>query len=216
MLKDLRVVRTSAHIASDAADIAREAYAEGRIEHEPEITDRMLGAIESCLNYTQVNGLVWQAKTFTSRGRNAQETQYGADFMGVLDVDLPNYKVTKGFLAQAKRLERDQPVYSKARNQMTSQCEAMLSRTCESFLFVYSREEFGVVPAVAVLASNGVNPWGLYPKAISTFFELHFESFIGDPRISAPNEDGLRALSEEFRVGKTLWLRLGLTNTLVT
>ena len=212
MLKDLQVIQDSARIAAKAADKARRAYVKGRVEHEPDITDRMLAAIESSLDGTLVKDLVWEAKTLTSRGPTAQETQYGADFMGVLDIDLPQYKVIKGFLAQAKRIEPGERLRKDDRSRMIEQCEKMLSYTCASFMFIYSHEEFRVAPAIAVLASEGINPWGLYPKAISTFFELHFESFLGDRQIKAATPEALRNLSEDLSVRRTLWLRLRLAN----
>ena len=62
MLKELRVIRRSARIAADATRTAVDAYAKDRIEHEPHITDRMLGGIERELDGKKIKGLVWEAR----------------------------------------------------------------------------------------------------------------------------------------------------------
>lgn len=169
MLKDFRVVRRSARIAAEAALTARDAYAAGRVKHEPEITDRMLGAIERDLDGRTIKGLKWEATSLTNTTRNSEESLYGADFMGVLNVDLDRYRVSKGFLAQAKRIGPEALLRKRDSDRLLKQCDLMLSRIVASFVFLYSRDDFGVVPAAAVLASDGVNPWTLYPRAISSF-----------------------------------------------
>lgn len=49
MMKEMPVVRRSAYRLAKASRAARDAYVDGRAGHEPEITDRMLGEIESFL-----------------------------------------------------------------------------------------------------------------------------------------------------------------------
>ena len=206
MLKDLRVVRRSARIAADNALGARDAYAHGRIKHEPEITDRMLGAIENGLNGRRLKGVKWEAATLTNAGANSEESRFGADFMGVLDINLDTYRISKGFLAQAKRIEPDGYFRKRERERLLNQCKRMLSRSIASFVFLYSRDDIRVVPASAVCASSAVNPWDLYPIAISGFFERHFECFFGDIRISSSNIRDLRLLSDEFDVRSAVLL----------
>ncbi len=47
MIRRLKGVRRVAREISDAADGALDAYREGRVEEEPQLTDRILGAIEN-------------------------------------------------------------------------------------------------------------------------------------------------------------------------
>src|SRR6266487_4507166 len=99
MLKYRRIVRASARRIAAAAHRTVDDLAAQRVEHEPEFTSEMLGRMKEAMNGYHVGGVQWTAKTLTSHGPNAQERRFGADFMGVLDLDLPEYKVRKGFLA---------------------------------------------------------------------------------------------------------------------
>jgi hypothetical protein len=102
MLAYYRAVReASAHIAR-AIDHSVAALHEKRVEQEPAMTDRMLGSIEESLSDYRVRGIRWTAKTLTDRGRGSEESKCGADFMGVLNISLPEFDVSKGFLAQAR------------------------------------------------------------------------------------------------------------------
>ena len=71
------------------------SYQDGVIEHEPTFTDRLLGSIEEAMEDFSVKGVRWRSKTLTFQGPHAQETQYGADFVGVLNIRIPGYSVTK-------------------------------------------------------------------------------------------------------------------------
>lgn len=208
MLKDLRVVRRSARIAANAALTARDAYANGRVKQETSITDRMLNAIELGLDGRVIKGLRWEAATLTNNMKNSEESRYGADFLGVLSINLNSYQITKGFLAQAKRIGPDSYFPPKEKTRLLTQCNLMLSHTIASFVFLYSRDDISIVPATAVVASNGVNPWQLYPRSISSFFERHIECFIGDPRIASTNILDLRMLSEEVGVRRAILMSL--------
>lgn len=205
MLKELRVIRSSASVVAEAALTARDAYARGLVEHEPEITDRMLGAIEGRLSGELIKGFTWEAKTFTNKGPSAQEARCGADFMGILSTNLSKYKTNKFFLAQAKRAE---PGGRIERGRLLEQCSKMLSFTSAAFVFLYSKADFKVVPASAVVASGGVNPWELYPRAVSSFIELHFVSFLGDTTTNGASIVSPDYLPEEYGVRRALWLSL--------
>jgi hypothetical protein len=197
MIRRLEIVRDAAAHVADAAERVSGALRAGRIEQEPAFTDRMLGAIEEAMRDYHAKGVSWTAKTLTDRGRNAQEHRHGADFAGVLSIDLPEFKVKKGFLAQAKMLEPRAGMPKSEFHRMKGQCEAMLTQTPDSFVFLYSRDGVTVVPAVSVVSSEPRNPHELYSRSISRFYEEHFESFIGDRRVNAPTP----AMLEELRRG---------------
>ena len=200
MLRYYGIVRESAQRLADAIDHTVQTFADGRVEQEPAFTDRMLGGIEEALREFQVKGVHWRAKTLTDRGRHAQEKKYGADFMGVLSVDFPDFKVEKGFLAQAKI---DTPLMDL--RSLHSQGERMLSLSPDSFVFLYSREGVKVVPAVAVIGTQ-MHPSELYSRSAARFFEEHFQSFIGDRAISAPRLDVLEGLRERYEARSLLYL----------
>jgi hypothetical protein len=111
------------------------ALADSRVEQEPAFTDRMLGHIEEAMNGYVTKGVRWTAKTLTDRGRNSQEQEFGADFAGVLDIDLEDFNVKKGFLAQAKKVEPFDRVSNSELQRMSVQCNQMLQYTPDTFLF---------------------------------------------------------------------------------
>src|SRR2546426_425594 len=115
----------------------------------------------------RTRGVRWTAKTFTSQGPKAQERTFGADFMGVVEFNLPEYQVTKGFLAQAKRVEHGEHITPREWNRMVEQCKQMLSITAECFVFVYARTGIIVVPALAIASATASrNPHDFYSRKI--------------------------------------------------
>ena len=84
MNKRYAVIRESARRVARAANETLPTLKDGRIEQEPAFTDRMLGRIEYSMERCRTKNLRWTAKTLTDRGRNSQESRYGADFMGGL------------------------------------------------------------------------------------------------------------------------------------
>lgn len=207
MIRGYGIVREAATRVAEAAEGTVEALRDGRVEQEPDYTSRMLGRIELAMNEFETKGVVWTAKVLTDRGPNAQEKEYGADFMGVLDIKLPEYAVTKGFLAQAKMIEPDSPITPAEWNRMKAQCENMLSVSPDSFLFVYSQNGTIVIPAASIVSLNERhNPHDLYFRKLQRFYEEHFECFIGDRRIHAPTIEALKTLREEMNARRLLYL----------
>lgn len=196
MLAYYQAVRGAATQIADAINDAVEALIAGRVEQEPAMTDRMLGAIEQSLKGYADKGIFWHAKTLTDRGRAAQETQYGADFMGVLNIYLPGFVVAKGFLAQAK-LVRDGSIGDTGI--LKDQCEKMLQLSPDSFVFLYAKEGVRVVPAISVVACD-FDPLLLYQRSAQRFFEEHLQCFIGDRKIHAATPQALKQLAEHFEV----------------
>jgi hypothetical protein len=212
MLPHYRAVREAGRLIAGAADRVVEALRQGRVEQEPAMTDRLLGAIEESLQGKTTHGIIWEAKTLTDRGRGAQETEFGADFMGVVNIDLPDYQVAKGFLAQAK-LARDARSIDRA--DLRRQCGKMLDHSPASYVFVYSPDGIRVVPAIAVIASK-VGLDELYARSVGRFFEEHFECFIGDQAIVAATPDTLDSLRERFDARRVILLRAHSTATVAT
>lgn len=176
-------------IIANAANAVAEGYARGRYPDEVAITGNLAGRIEAGLNGYASGGILWQVKTLSPY---TEEKPYGADFMGILTLALPDFSVTKGFLAQSKRQESGQKLDASEWKRLQSQCEKMLARTPASFVFVYARNGIVVVPAISVLASTGREDLHtLHPKKVQNFFREHFECYIGDRKIDQPS---LRAL----------------------
>jgi hypothetical protein len=191
MLAKLPIAKEFGRRIAHAADRARIALGDGRAEQEPAVTDRMIASIEAEFDTPERNRFYWSAKTLTDRGRGSQESKYGADFLGVLRINIDGFRITKGFLAQAKLAYRNSSADQQA---LASQCRKMLTLSPTSFVFVYSEDDFRVIPAISVLAGSG-SIQGHYTRGIRRFFEEHIECFIGDSNISAATPVGLEDLA---------------------
>lgn len=124
-------------------------------------------------------------------------------------MDLPDYKIAKGLLAQAKRVEPRAHFSLREWNRLVKQSEAMLDLSTASFIFLYSRSNIKVLPAIAVTAAQGpCNPHELYARGVSRFYEEHFECFVGDWNIHTANI----ATLEELQARHGLQLRLRSSN----
>lgn len=196
MLAYYQAVRGAATRIASAIDGSVEALRARRVEHEPAVTDRMLGAIEESLRGFTEKGIRWEAKTLTDRGRGSQESKYGADFMGVLKINLPGFRVSKGFLAQAKLVREGD---AGDLDELKRQCEKMLKLSPASFVFLYSSDGVRVVPALSALSSSG-SPVELYSRSAQRFFEEHLQCFVGDRSIASAHASTLDELREQFQV----------------
>lgn len=198
MLRHYGTVTAVADAISEAADGAFDAYVEGRVTEEPKITERISYAIEERLKNLNVNGVDWRAYPLrTSSGMAAEEKRHGADLMGVLDINLLDYRAKKGFLVQAKRAEPGRSFWQREWNLLIDQCEKMIARTPDSFVFVYSLSEgIKVFPANAVLGSKSKDIFDLHNHGIWQFFMDHLKCFIGDPRLNSPYIQTLDALAD--------------------
>ena len=230
MIRHLHSVRGIARLISSAADGALEAYRSGRVEEEPQITDRIIGAIENrvgpdspfaevgpletvssddAVRYTSTafedvadkppGRIVWNARTLrTGRGRAAEEKRHGADLMGVLDINIPNYHVTKGFLAQAKLAEPERALSKRDWKRLHDQCETMLRRTPDSFVWVYSKQKgIRIFPAISVVELDSRNIFDPLRSQCIQFFRISLGVF---HRRSSPELD---KYSHFGRLGRT-------------
>jgi len=222
ILRDL-----SKHIEKAAA-IAVEDLQEGIVETEPSLTDRFIGAMEGRLSTLEIGGYRFKIRTLRDRGRGAPEHEFGADLVGVLDVDIPSYKVSKGFLAQAKLANKGEitvklpgscPGYEypeitvsiprdPSSSRLVSQCKQMLSVTPDSYVFVYSQFGIFVIPASAItsIAPGSCRP--VYSKRIGGFFMEHMMSFIGDLGLEATSDDALRSCRERTNARYAMLLEM--------
>lgn len=196
-------VRKAAQIIGAAITGAETALLTGQVEQEPAMTDRMLGRIEQALSGVEINGIVWKAKTLTDRGRYAQESKIGADFMGVLEVRIPGYSVKKGFLAQSKLIRR---FGSLDMRELVSQCERMLQLSPVSYVFLYEPVGVSVVSANSIVAAGG-NLDAVKRHKARKFFADHLECMIGDRAISSPTPQGLEELLHRAHVRRGIVIR---------
>lgn len=193
-------ITKAAKIIGAAINGAETDLREQLIEHEPAMTDRMLGRIVQALEGARINGIIWKAKTLTDRGTGSQESRVGADFMGVLEVATPGYFIKKGFLAQAKMIRRNGFLDTR---DLVEQCERMLDLSPEAYVFLYKESGVEVISANAVVGSSG-NLNAIKPQKAQKFFQQHLECMVGDRKISSPTPAGLDDLLQRAEARRGL------------
>jgi hypothetical protein len=116
------------------------------------MTDRLVQSVRTALDGRRIGNLRWRARTLNARGPGPEEKRQGADVLGALEIDLEEYKVKKGFLWQAKVIERGQRLSAREWERLQDQCRTLLERWHDSFAVISSREE-GVrfIPAQEIL-----------------------------------------------------------------
>jgi hypothetical protein len=200
------VVRKFGNLISVAEKQTLGAMAEGRIEMETAVTDHFLTQVEqSFREHGQTEHIAFKAWFLSDRGPKSTEHEFGADFCGVLNVRLPEFTHTKGFLSQAKisgrglRIEPSQRGLSpvtvsddKESRRLRNQIDKMLSVTHESFVIIYGADGFVVVPATSVKSLHGTGP--IYAKPVQGFFKEYLMCFIGDPTLRAGDAASLEEL----------------------
>jgi hypothetical protein len=194
---------------SEAAEAAVQdvltQLAASRIEQEPDFTSQFVAGMRGEFRRSGFEQYNWDVKVLTDRGRGAQERTYGADLLVVQHFDSPDYRVTKGFLAQAK-LGARRP----APRGIVEQCDRMLDVTPEAFVFRYDRTGIMVTSAAAAVASDGELDQ-LRWKPFSEFLLDFMTSFVGDRRLRAATVQELERLVAEHRARMGLHIRVDHT-----
>lgn len=179
---------------STAYNHALEDYQENDVLHEPQVTDRLLSRLKDAFNDVDQGGVRFNAVTFTDRGRGSEESRYGADFGGFLRIDYPNYRVRKFLLAQAKigvvQNGNIGLVNSPSElSRMLDQLQRMTTITLESYLVIYTTQDFVFVPVLSILNTtpsvNNRDYWVNLVKQVPYFqtidlFSNYFGCITGD------------------------------------
>ena len=158
------------------------------IADEINMTDRLVASISNSLNGKHIGGIVWKARTLRNGpGVAAEERRHGADVLGTLEVDTPEYKVRKGFLLQSKIIEPGHPLSLGEWQRFQQQCEKMLQRTNEAFGMIFSRKK-GVrfIPAQTLVAIRSDQVFEAGSRTLHGFFRSHVKCEIGDRKLNQP------------------------------
>lgn len=210
MFKNRKLASTFVRKIKSAERLVTEDIAEGLAQQEPAITDRFIAYIQSEMRRSKNSPFAWSAMTLTDRGPGSQEKDYGADFVGSLEINHSGFRIRKGFLAQAKKVEPGQSFSNTEFKKLRDQCSDMLSLSPDSFVFLYSLTDgFSVVPAIAVMGARKCNPHELTSMTTGTFFHHHFECFIGDQEISLAKVQTLELLYEKYRARAGIHIVIG-------
>lgn len=191
MLNVDRALRKVTSEVGKATSSAEASYRNGDSPYEVDVTGRLLGALETRLDDFKTNGIIWRAKQFkTGRGKGAEEKRIGADFMGLLDLNVGELAVQKGFLVQAKRVEPGHPIADWDR--AVEQLEKMLEISSASFLIAYSiKRGIRVFPASEVVGLKSKDIFDLYNNSFQSFFGDYLKCFVGDRALTIPNVENL-------------------------
>jgi hypothetical protein len=195
MLTYRRIIQDSARRIAAAANRAVDDHIADDVEHERDFTGVMVGRMRQAMDGFKTRGVRWAAKALASKERNAREGGFTADFLGVVEFDLPECRVRKGFLALGRHVERGPAIAPREWDRLADQCRQMLSITAESFVFIYARSGILVVPALAIVsATSHGNPHDFYSRTALRFYQDHFECFVGDGEISSADGANLERL----------------------
>ncbi len=187
-MKKYRILSELVNGVKKAEDRIIEKLIIGEIKQEPDLTSRLLESIETNLDGLRKNGVVIRTSVLTDRGRNSEESLYGADFIGTLKIRLPIYSIDKGFLIQAKLFkDKNKNLSEKDFNDIVQQCKKMISITPCSYLALYTPYGIKLLPANMVINSTYESMKNLskiennfYLLNLSKFYKEHFECIIGD------------------------------------
>lgn len=185
-------------------------YEEEDVVDEEPFSDQLCGRLKETLVGVETDTIRWQADVVTGkRGRGAfkarslkkttEEPRLGADIIMVLDVETPTTVMRKGFLAQAKRLDRGKVLDRSEHTRLLGQCQQMLSFTSSSMVFLYNKTGVHVVPAAAVIAHRDRDLWTLFTWGLRLMFFDFAVCWFGDPRLQATDRaslEGLRTLTD--------------------
>jgi len=212
------IVKHFGELIKKAEESIREKMDNGLLDTESSITERFLQGIESIFDeYGKRNGIYFRARSLRDRGPNAPEKKFGADFCGVLDVRLRELELSKGFLVQAKRESGEMCVNRGGttgvtfrlpeHNRIRAQTEKMLAISPDSFIIVYGKSAFVVIPALSLEGFGGCRAQ-LHGKRVGRFFEEFITCFIGDPRLNAHDDHTLEELRERTRARSAILFQI--------
>lgn len=217
------VIKRFGKLIQDETDSAIEEIIDGRTKHEPMITSEYLGRLKSRINSSPpISGIKFTAETFTPSG----EKRTGPDFIGVLDIELDNYNIKKGFLIQAKvddtiRKTVAVSILQGGRNpisgifpgqnkkefeRLSNQSTSMLKVSPDSFILIYSKKGFFVLPASNIPSINNYKQCDFFVKPIKYFFQQFLLCFVGDLNLGQLTEDKMIKLIEEIQAKNLLTL----------
>ncbi|MDX1642726.1 MAG: hypothetical protein R3244_00065 [Thermoanaerobaculia bacterium] len=205
MSADLHFVRAAAAQLAAATDATCAALAEGLVGSERAFTDRLVRRMASELDGFTSHEMRWRAKAFVDRP--AEEATYLADLLVAFEVDLPDYGVRSGILATVVRRGPQDAADHEALEALRRRCQLMLTATGDAFVLMARPSGVIVLPAATVAGSVGRLD-RLHQRTLGRFFEEHFSSFIGDPRMAGEERVSIDELCRQHRARTGLALHV--------
>ena len=203
---------SAANRLNSAANRTSDDLQKRTLPDEPAVTSALVTRFRDALDGYEKAGIRWSAKVLSSHGPGTEEGIFGADFLGVLQINFPGFEIKKGILAQAKRQNEGKKLSPTEWKRLAEQCTKMMKYSSASFVFIYSLNGFFVVPAVSVLACRDPEDLHtLHPMTIRSFYKQHFRCFVGDYGI----HDDSPSILEELRYRTGLVVKATSPSSLV-
>lgn len=213
MIRDYAAVRAIADRIGEIADRVVSEISEYD-EQEPVITSSMVSKIRDGFRQFRVRGLRVDAQVLSDRGANSQERRSSANLFGLLNISLDDFSLSKGYLAQAKKI-KGFGISNSESQRMVEQCREMLRISPDSYLFTYLSSGIRVFPASSIVAaenSDEINLGGLYSRSLSAFYEIHLTSFVGDPKLGMEPNERMRETVDRIVAGRPTALFFTITS----
>jgi hypothetical protein len=193
-------------------------YASGEIRHEEPFSGELSGRLKETLQDFETENVTWQVDIVAQKKGRArlmaaslskydEEPEFGADLVFVIDIEMPDYRVKKGFLVQSKRLEVGANLPEAERKRLVEQCERMLAITQDAFVFLYSKSGVTPLRANAVVAAEGRNLYSLPTYNIATVYADFALCWVGDRNIEAADRRALEVLRERVNAESAILFR---------
>jgi len=191
-------------------------FHKGSLQREDQITGALVSTLDNTLSGIRIKDIEIKAKAFSLK----EEMETKADLGVLLNVKLPEYKLAKAFIAQAKICKRDSAFRfsdGNIKKNLLDQCSKMIEITSSSFVIVYTRNYncgIRVFPAADVYAlDNKISCKSLthlYSMTLKKLFENFLKCFIGDLNIAPYIWDvkGLKKFLSERRIKHGLLVQL--------
>ena len=193
-----------------------ENYRRRILMNEDQLTGALVSMLENHLRDLSVRGIQVIPKALSLE----EEKKAGADLGVLLNVDIPDFKLSKAFIAQAKKCRCFRGLgYRLSGNNLGNvidQCQRMLGFTSSAFVLVYTGNFYcGILafPAGDVIALSKVmctDLSALYAIRLDRLFENFMKCYTGDPRIAKAYWDfgGLTEFMAEHKIRHGLLLML--------
>jgi hypothetical protein len=133
------------------AQTCRRHYGADTQEHQ--LTSRIAEALERELGTISIDGMPVQvnAQELSDKGRGSKERKVGADLYVSIVVKKRDTVISKGMLVQAKWDD----TLGSSPDDIKRQCDDMLRRSKDSYVWVYGPGSVGVVPADTDFSDGG-------------------------------------------------------------
>ena len=189
MIKEPRLVAKIQGAAGRASKQTTREWMRGDLFGERAFTETLITRTRDGINSLDTGGIRVKMRSLTDMQPGSEEKRLGADFVGVLTVDRPSIRISKGFLAQAK-METN-----RNRGKLIEQCNKMLAVTHASYVVLYGQDGVNILPAQSVVSSHGISLDGLSSMTYVGFMREHVKCFLGDywlTNIAPQSLEGLR------------------------